>query len=475
MALEQKLQLRLSTKLIMTPALQQAIKLLQMSKLDLVAEINQELIDNPALEEGNLEGSTEEPPADAQEPSEDPVKAEEFDYEAYFQDYFESSDYPSSRPMRETRDLPSFEQTLTKAQDLYDHLYWQLNLSSAPGLNREIGRALIGNVDADGYLAATVDEIAAMGNWPPSEVRACLTILQGFDPPGVFAADLRECLLLQAQRLDLGGTLVERIIGDLLPLVQARQYAEIAQRIGCSLDEVHAAVHVLKSLDPKPGRRYAPQEARYVVPDVHVVKDGEEYRILLNEDGMPRLRLSPAYRRMLASLSRETAKDAREYVKEKCKSALRLIKSIEERQRTIHKVAASIVKHQRGFLDRGVQAIRPLILKDVADDIGMHESTVSRVVNNKYMHTPRGIFEMKYFFHSGITTSDGEDMSSLAVKEKIRALIEREDADSPLSDAAIVGHLGTQGIRIARRTVAKYREELRIPSSTERRKAGPGP
>ena len=257
--------------------------------------------------------------------------------------------------------------------------------------------------------------------------------------------------------------------------MESRNFEELGKVLGCSKEEVYAAVQVLRRLDPKPGQKHSAEQSRYVIPDVHIIKDGDEYRILLNDDGMPRLRVSPAYRKMLSGTGDAGSKAAKEYLREKCRSALRLIKSVEERQRTIVKVARSIVKHQRAFLDRGVQALRPLILKDVADDIGMHESTVSRVVNNKYMHTPRGLFELRYFFHSGINTVGGSDMSSLAVKEKIRAIIRREDSRSPRSDSGIVTLLRAQGIKIARRTVAKYREELRIPSSTDRKKAALGP
>jgi RNA polymerase sigma-54 factor len=472
MALEQKLQMKLSQRLIMTPSLQQAIKLLQMSKLDLLEEINQELVDNPALEEGNLEGDREETPAEAEPAEEERNSMEEIDFEAFFQD-LEASYIPPSAPPEDVQ-LPSFEQTVSKTQDLYDYLYWQLNLAASLHINRDIGRAIIGNLDEDGYLAATPGEIAAIGNWPPTEVERCLEIVRGFDPPGVGAVDLEGCLLLQLDRLGLLDTPVERIIRHHLELVQSRRYEEIAAALECPLDEVYASVQILKRLDPKPGQKFNPEQSRYVIPDVHVVKVGEEYRIVLNDDGMPRLRVSPAYRRMLANLN-DKSPEAREYLREKCRSALRLIKSVEERQRTIMKVATSIVKHQRGFLDRGVQALRPLILKDVADDIGMHESTVSRVVNNKYMHTPRGLFEMRYFFHSGIHTDRGSDVSSVAVKEKIKGIIEAEDPRSPRSDSAIVSLLRTQGIKIARRTVAKYREEARILSSTERKKAAVGP
>ena len=296
MGLEQKLQMRMSQRLIMTPSLQQAIKLLQMSKLDLLEEINHELVDNPALEEGNLEGNTDEPSPETQEVQEAPdlkARSEDVDLEAYFQEYLDGGYAPPS-PRPESRDLPSFEQTLSKTQDLYDHLHWQLDLSSDAGLNREIGRAIVGNLDADGYLVAMPQEIAAMGNWPTTEVERCLKAVQGFDPAGIGASDLRECLLLQLERLELLGTPVERVVRDHLDLVQARRYQEIAKALSLPLEEVHDSIQILKRLDPKPGQKYNPQESRYVIPDVFVIKDGEEYRIVLNEDGMPRLRLTSA-------------------------------------------------------------------------------------------------------------------------------------------------------------------------------------
>lgn len=476
MGLEQKLQLRMSQRLIMTPSLQQAIKLLQMSKLDLVAEINQELLENPALEESNLEGDIEPTPpeAETEAPEDERASLDEIDVEAFFQEYLDGGYTPPSPPPEDVQ-LPSFEQTVSKTEDLYDYLHWQLSMTTDRDLNHDVVKAVIGNLDTDGYLVASVEEIAAMGNWPASEVEQCVEVVRGFDPAGVGARDLQDCLLLQIHRLELEGSLVETIVRQHLALVESHNFEELAKILGSSKDDVFAAVQVLRSLDPKPGQKHTAEQSRYVIPDVHVIKDGDEYRIVLNDDGMPRLRVSPAYRKLLSATSGPGNKDAREYLREKCRSALRLIKSVEERQRTIVKVSRSIVKHQRAFLDRGVQALRPLILKDVAEDIGMHESTVSRVVNNKYMHTPRGLFELRYFFHSGITTVGGSDMSSLAVKEKIRAIIGREESGKPRSDSAIVTLLRAQGIKIARRTVAKYREELRIPSSTDRKKAALGP
>ena len=378
MGLEQKLQLRMSQRLIMTPSLQQAIKLLQMSKLDLLQEINQELLDNPALEEGNLEGTTEETPAETEATVDEPAAMDEIDVEAFFQDYLDPGYTPPSAPPEDVQ-LPSFEQTVSKSEDLYDYLHWQLSLNSQPGLNHDVAKAIIGNLDTDGYLEATPEEIAAMGNWPPSEVQRCLTVVRTFDPAGIGASDLQDCLLLQIDRLGLRESPVETIVKDYLHHVENKNFQEISKSLGLSMEEVFSAIHVLKRLDPKPGQKHSAEPSRYVIPDVHVVKDSDEYRILLNDDGMPRLRVSPSYRKLLVGMDGKNSKDAKEYLREKCRSALRLIKSVEERQRTIFKVATSIVKNQRGFLDKGVQHLRPLILKDVADDIGMHESTVSRV------------------------------------------------------------------------------------------------
>jgi RNA polymerase sigma-54 factor len=301
---------------------------------------------------------------------------------------------------------------------------------------------------------------------------AALKLVQGFDPVGVGARDLKECLCLQLRHFQLASTHAETIVREHLELVQAYKFDEIARRLGCSVAEARRHVEIIRRLDPKPGQKYNSQSPTYVVPDVYVVKvDRGDYTVVLNEDGLPRLRISPVYRRMLDGGEATLGKDGREFVREKFRSAFRLIKSLEERQRTIYKVARSIVRHQREFLDFGIDKMRPLVLKDVAEDIRMHESTISRVVNNKYMHTPRGVFEMRFFFHSGIASSaGGEDISSLSVKQKIRKIVDGENPHRPLSDSAIVRMLEGDGLRIARRTVAKYREELRIPSSTDRRR-----
>jgi len=476
MALEQKLNMRLTTKLVMTPSLQQAIKLLQMSKLELVDEITQELTVNPVLEEAQepREGEAPEPEVRTDEPAPAPEKPaegldsfQEIDYQSYFQDYLDAGYTP--RPPSEEIEAPPLENTLTRPQNLSEHLLWQLAMNIPEGIDREIGKAIIGNLDEDGYLKATVEEIQTMGAFPTADVERVLSQIQEFDPTGIAARDLRECLLIQVRALDMEETPQETMIRDHMDLLQGRKIKELAQALGCTQEEIHRHLEIIRGLDPKPGKKYNVDRSSYVVPDVYVVKVDGEYTIVLNEEGLPRLRVSSFYRRMVDRSNTQVTREARDYVREKLSSALRLIKSLEERQRTIYKVARSIVNFQRKFLDHGFEHLRPLVLRDVADDIQMHESTVSRVVNNKYMHTPRGLFEMKFFFHSGIASAQGDDVSSLAVKERIKKLVAEENSGRPYSDAALAKILANEGLQIARRTVAKYREELRIPSSNERR------
>ncbi|PYT11505.1 MAG: RNA polymerase sigma-54 factor [Acidobacteria bacterium] len=377
----------------------------------------------------------------------------------------------SYRPQAPAEEIetPPLENILSKPQSLSDHLLWQLDMSIVPMGQKEIARAIVGNLDDDGYLRVPLEDIAAMGPWSLEEVEHALHFVQEFDPPGVGARDLKECLLIQLSFHDMEGTPAETMVKEHMALLQGRRFKDLAQTLACSLEEVMHYVDTIRHLDPKPGKKYNAGSNNYVIPDVYVLKVDKGYTIVLNEEGLPRLRISPFYRRMIDRNNTDVTRETREYVREKFRSAFRLIKSLEERQRTIYKVAKSIVKHQQGFLDLGYEHLRPLILKDVADDIGMHESTVSRVVNHKYMHTPRGLFEMKFFFHSSISSTQGEDVSSLTVKERIKKVVGEEDARRPLSDAAIVQILSDDGLRIARRTVAKYREELRIPSSNERR------
>jgi len=475
MAIQQKLHTKLVQKLILTPSLQQAIKLLPMSTLELVDLLNQEMVENPMLEEvptEELQPVEPEAAAAAGEKAEEPAardKADTWDdsdYEYFFGDYLDDGYRP--RTPQEVKELPPIENTLSTSTSLADHLAWQLSLQTDEDLMREIGGAVIGNLDEDGYLVASVDEIAAMGNWAVADVERALRLVQGFDPIGVAARDLQECLWLQLRQLGLEGTPTEKVVTEHLRLLQNHQVPELARRLGLPIEDLKEHIEIIRHLDPKPGSRYNRPQSHYVIPDVYVVKVEDQYVAVLNEEGLPQLRISPVYRRLLDKGS-DNSDETRAYVKDKFRSALWLIKSVEQRQKTIHKVATSIINFQRDFLDHGIEHLRPLVLRDVANDIGMHESTVSRVVTNKYMHTPQGVFELKFFFHSGISSSYGESVSSVTIKQRIRRIIENEDARKPLSDSKIVSILQREGLVLARRTIAKYREELKIPTSNQRK------
>ena len=472
MAIQQKLglQTRLSQRLILTPSLQQAIKLLPLTTLELAEVLEQEVMENPLLEEVPTQDAAvgdEISQEEAKEEAErtDPLK--EIDVEKFFEDYLDDGRERRVRSS-EIPEMPPIENTLTETPDLYDHLLWQLHMSASDELTREIGEAIIQNLDEDGMMRASVDEIANMGPFSMEDVEKALGVIQGLDPSGVAARDLTECLRLQLKHLGLEGSPTDVMVRDHIKQLQTHQYPEIGRQMGLTPDEVSHHLEIIRRLDPKPGMKYCPDRSTYVIPDVFVVKEGDDYKILLNDDGLPKLRISPTYKRMLDG-KEPGSEETRNYVKEKLRSALWLLKSVDQRQRTIYKVADSIVKHQRGFLDHGIAHLRPLVLRDVANDIGMHESTVSRVVANKYMHTPRGVYELRFFFHSGITSSMGEAISSVTIKDKIRKMIEGEDTARPLSDSRIAELLGADGLPLARRTVAKYREELRIPPSNLRK------
>jgi RNA polymerase sigma-54 factor len=472
LAYQQKLGLsaRLSQRLILTPSLQQAIKLLPLTTLELAEVLEQEVMANPLLEEvPPQEGMSVDEVAqqEAKEEADRKDPLADIDVEKFFEDYLE--DRPERRiRATEIPEAPPIENTLTETPDLYDHLLWQLRMAVSDELIEEIGEAIIQNLDRDGMLRAGVVEIANMGPYPLAEVERALALVQDLDPPGVAARDLRECLRLQLRHLGLEGSPTDVMVRDHLKQLQSHQYAEIGKALNLSPDEVSHHLEVIRRLDPKPGLKYSPERAALVVPDVFVVKEGDEYKVLLNDDGLPKLRISPTYRRMLDHKEPGT-EETRNYVKDKLRSALWLLKSVDQRQRTIYKVAESLIRHQRGFLDHGITQLRPLVLRDVAADIGMHESTVSRVVANKYMHTPRGVYEMRFFFHSGITSNMGEAVSSVSIKDRIRKMIDEENAAHPLSDSRIAEILARDGLPLARRTVAKYREELRIPPSNLRK------
>lgn len=497
MSLELRQHLKMSQQLVMTPQLQQAIKLLQLSRLELVDLIRTEINENPLLDEGPeeeeradgaspAEAKLEElaPPVKEAEKAEE-VKGEEgsneIDWDQYLDHYqLQGHTAPSNKNMGD-EDLPGFEATLTRKGDLGDHLIWQMRLSAFTPEEEQVAMLIIGNLDPDGYFRMPAVE----GELDDSAVRdplmrvafeagvgiefaeSVLKKVQGLDPPGVAARDLRECLLLQAHHLNADLPEVVAIVDRHLKHLESKNYAAIARDLKLPIDQVVKAVKVIASFEPKPGRAYTSEEAQYITPDVTVQKVGDRYVTLLNDDGLSKLRISGMYRQALKNGSAGAAK---EYIQDKLRSAVWLIRSIHQRQRTIYKVTDSIVKFQKDFFDKGIAYLKPLILRDVAEDIGMHESTVSRVTTNKYVHTPQGIFELKFFFNSAISRTGGDDIASEAVKNHIKQIVAAEDPKHPHSDQKIVELLKGQNIEIARRTVAKYREVLAILPSSKRKK-----
>jgi RNA polymerase sigma-54 factor len=488
MAFELKQNLKLSQQLIMTPQLQQAIKLLQLSRMELVETINQEMEENPLLEEVSPdEGNDEEVHAEIEEdirPVErEDVKAieraeelnvegdsrEEFDWTNYLEDY---------GPVGVTYGGPdaeehSWDNVLTESQSLTKYLMWQMKLSSFTEDEIRVCTQIVGNLDQNGYLCASVPEICQLENVSEEFVEAVLKKVQEFDPPGIAARNLQECLLIQARMLGVKNKIIEVIIKDYLKDLELKNYVHIAHKLKVPLRDVEIAVLLISRMNPKPGSMYSEDKIQPIIPDVYIVKAGDEYKIILNDDGLPRLRISNFYREIMAGLTDHghgEEESGKKYIKDKVQSATWLIKSIQQRQNTIYKVAESIVKFQRDFFDRGIDFLKPLVLRDIASDIEMHESTISRVVSNKYVHSLQGIFEMKYFFGSSIKRTAEGTIASKSVKEEIKQIISGEKPKKPYSDCEIVDLLKVKGINIARRTVAKYREMMGILPSSKRKK-----
>jgi RNA polymerase sigma-54 factor len=518
MALELKQQLRISQQLVMTPQLQQAIKLLQLNQLELVNLVQDELQENPCLEEDEREEATAAERSDEtpeQAPSEE-ASAEAAEVEAgaelveaaadldavgnealsndgeaenvevpsdadkiadvEWDDYMDSHPLTGleSRGVGDDDSRPNIEATLTRSPNLAEHLSWQIQLSDFSEEEVSVAEWVIGNLDEKGYLSATVEEVAQQAECQVDAVEAVLGRVQILDPAGVAARDLRECLMIQIKLRKSSNPLALRIVEDHMDLLQKRNFKKLARLLDSTVEDVAVAVREIGSLEPRPGRAFGGDEPVYLIPDIYVYKVAGEFHILLNEDGLPKLKINSVYRDVLTERnpSEPATREAKNYVQDKVRSAMWLIKSIHQRQRTIYKVTESIIRYQRDFFETGVSSLKPLNLRDVADDIGMHESTVSRVTTNKYMHTPQGIFELKYFFNSSINRVDGDAVASESVKEEIRKLIAAENPSRPLSDQRIVVELKAINIEIARRTVTKYRESLNILSSTKRREVG---
>lgn len=477
MAMEMRQQLKMSQQLVMTPQLQQAIKLLQLTRLELQDVVRQELEENPLLEETvEAEDIREVEPLEAAEKENDPNSQENEFHEVEtgedtlrdWDSYLDGYNYSSGEQYSGEDEHSSFENLLTRKDTLIDHLLWQLHMGPFSEHEVCIGEEIIGNIDEEGYLRASLEEVAQTCSVNEGEVLPVLERIQEFDPTGVAARDLRECLLIQARFLGMQGSVVERILLNNINDLETRKYKQIARDLKVDINQVLMAAKIIGEFDPRPGRGFGSEDVQYISPDIFIYKVADDYVVMLNEDGLPNLKVNSFYLEARSNGSMDSR--AEDYVSEKIRSAQWLIKSIQQRQRTIYKVAKSIVKFQREFLDRGIEHLRPLVLRDVADDIGMHESTISRVTTNKYMQTPLGLFELKYFFNSGLSTSEGDFVSSESVKNRIKDIIENEDPKKPLSDQRIAEMLSGETVNIARRTVTKYRELLRLGSSSERKR-----
>ena len=516
MMVQPKLQLRLAQKQILTPGLVQMVTVLALNKLELKEMISQELVENPVLEESaeqdveleertpeeislelGLEGERQGDPADreildaaeseaalpepdlladmfaggqpeplvapdAPEPAKDPF--DEIDFGSFFDDYLDPG-YKS--PASEVVEKPSFETFLTTPTSLSDHLNWQLSLQSTTDNVAEAARLIIGNLSDDGYLTIPLEEVADGAEVSLPEAQEALEVVQGFDPAGVGARDLRECLLIQLRHIGAEGGVAWQIVTDHMPLLTNHDLKNLVKALGRPQSHIDTAVAVIKKLDPRPGQRYSTEGTKVVEPDVALVKVGDGYQIIMNDDDMPQLRLNRQYRSLLERDG--SSKEVRNYVKERYSSALQLMRNIEQRKQTILKVCQAIVRRQTEFLDHGMDQLRPMMIKEVAEEIGVHPSTVSRAVANKYAHTPQGVYELRYFFSEAVQGPAGHSTSLLNLKRMVKKLIDEEDRSKPLTDDQITRLLQSQGIMVTRRTVAKYREDLKIPSTHQRR------
>jgi RNA polymerase sigma-54 factor len=528
MSLKPILSAQLSQRLVLTPQLRQRIEMLQMTKLELSELVTQQMVENPVLEElppeevsvapeligenfsetavavaaeaqgqpldanagtaagAEREGAREDYPeytADARigereaqveaptgegEASEGDLgerdSFEEIDFGSTFEEYLD----PGYRTREtEVKESPSFEQFISSEQNLGDYLLWQMRLTLTDPDVLDASEAIIGNLNDDGYLDGTLEEIVAQGPWPMEVVERALNLVQHLDPVGVAARNLQECLLIQLQAHGYGDRLAVRLVSEHCYKLQNHKLPELAKELGVPLDDVIQEVKLVRQLEPYPGRKYAPRKAQYIEPEVYIEKIDGEYLIRFNDDGLPQLRINQQYRRMMEN--KETTKETRDYIKERFRSAVDLLKNIEHRKQTIYRVCERIVERQQGFLDHGVEHIRPMMLKDISEDLGMHLSTVSRVVNGKYAHTPQGVIELRRFFTEGMVNDEGEEVSTRIIKLKIKKMIEAEDSRDPLTDDKIAAILAADGQKLSRRTVAKYRDQMRIPGSRERR------
>lgn len=472
MGLELRQNLKLTQQLVMTPQLQQAIKLLQLSRFELLEAVQQELLENPMLEEGVKEISEEheiQAPVESRPEVtyEDAELMRNADWENYLGDFSSTAKQVQFKETEALEEMMSYEARLSGKPSLEGHLLWQLCLSSITEEEEMIGEAIIGNLDSQGYLMTSAEDIASETLSPLALVESMLHRLQRFDPVGVAARSPRECLLIQLEMLGQDDPILVSLVGDHLEDIEKRRYKPLLRKFKIQMEDLKAYLDIIQSLDPMPGASYGSESTVYVSPDVFVYEYEGDFVIVMNDDGLPKLQLSPYY---MDDMHLAVKGPDREYLHDKMRSAMWLMKSLHQRQRTLYKVVESIVRFQRGFFEHGVTKLKPLILKDVADDIEMHESTVSRITTNKYVATPHGIVELKFFFNSALEMDDGTQVGSESVKAIIKKMVSEEDPKHPYSDEKIAAVLKEKlDVNIARRTVAKYRAVLGIESSSKRK------
>lgn len=484
MGLENRLVQKMGQSLTITPQLQQAIKLLQLGRLEYQEAIEKELLENPFLEEAQDESQssvTPSSPTDSHEPStmmsgpltqessqESNAKEPSSDWDDYADSF---TDYQGSASLKshsnfEDRQMP--EVVSSKTESLEEHLLQQMRLRDFTRDDLIIAQHITGNLDRDGHLECSYEEISESSGYEVQDVAEIADVLRFLDPVGCCTPCLQTSLLTQLESRGLADGLESKLISSHLESLEKRKYNAIAKSENVSLEDISRALNTIKTLEPRPGRGYSDETVRYVVPDAYVIKVAGDFVVTLNEDGIPKLQMNTTYSNLLEN-GAGTSKENKSYLTERARAASWLIKSIQQRQQTIYRVTQSIVKFQRAFFEHGISHLRPLVLKDIAEDIGMHESTISRITTEKYVHTPQGIFELKFFFSSGVKTAGGSDISSSSVKEHIKDIIQAESPKNPISDQQIVTILKAKNIKIARRTVAKYRETLGIPSSSQRK------
>lgn len=488
MALKLRLEQRQVQRLILAPALQQAIKLLPLTNLELIEIIDSELSENPMLEcveetvEKDIAEKTEEKEKDKEGKEKEKLETREdqeeessmesqseikdSEFESYFQEYFDDGFRPY---FSEKKESLSLENIVSKSPSLWDHLNWQANLTFFDSKDKEIAQYIIGNINEDGYLTVSVEEISKTSDASVEKINEIREKIKNFDPVGIGSLDLKEILLAQMDYFQIQDEITHEIIDQYLHLLEKSDYSHLAKLLGIPLSGVKHHMEVIKGLNPSPGRKYSAGKTFYVVPDIIVSKEGDELKIVLNNEGLPRLRINSYYMKLLSKASKDNP-DAYQFLKDKMKKALWFLRSLDQRNQTVYKVAKYIVEKQEKFLEKGIEFIKPLTLMELAQEIGVHESTVGRVVTNKYIMTPRGVFSLKYFFHKSLPGDFGEEISSLRIKEKIKKLVENEDKRNPLSDIEIGDMLARENLRIARRTVAKYRKQVKIPPSHIRKR-----